>query len=573
MFRKKETEAKTKTKTKTKTKLKNTIALKRNVYAVVLSVIFIAVVIGLTALSTVFAERYPLEIDLTVNKQHSISDKNFEYISSVEEKINVYVAMTEEQYTGQTGTSSDMVYLAAVEYFVDYNQQNAKYYSQTVELLNKYQSYNDNISVQFIDVYDAKTRDITDNFSEFDYATGDILVETTFTLNGEEVTRRTVVLFDDIYTLEDTYGSADYLTGDGQMYQMYGYTATAGAGYGYFITENNIESAISSAIYRVTSAETPLFLVPTAITNQEIVAESLEKILQINNIDLEYTDQLLSTVLTPENYDKYTGIILADCKSDITVDERALIEDFLHNGGKKQKALYYFAGTNTTSLKNLCGLLGDWGIGFEEGILYETDSNYHVSNNPTQMLVETVETDYSEGSDETQKYCLLDNMVYMKQLWPSNNTATYTRTAEVIMRTVSMGKTAIMPLGAADDWTPADGAETYKFPTAIFSHDDETYEKKYVSSFIVAFASPDVISTEYNQNNVANMDITLTTFKEVVGTADSAFSFVPKTIEIEDYYNNITEKKVVVIKWIFMGAVPITVVALGVFVWIRRKSK
>ena len=31
-------------------KLKNTIALKRNVYAVVLSVIFIAVVIGLTAL-------------------------------------------------------------------------------------------------------------------------------------------------------------------------------------------------------------------------------------------------------------------------------------------------------------------------------------------------------------------------------------------------------------------------------------------------------------------------------------------------------------------------------------------
>jgi hypothetical protein len=120
-------------------KLKNTIALKRNVYAVVLSVIFIAVVIGLTALSTVFADRYPLEIDLTANKQHSISNKNFEYISSVKEKINVYVACTEAQYLNQTGTSADMGYFAATKYFVDYNADNAKYFTQTVELLKKYQ--------------------------------------------------------------------------------------------------------------------------------------------------------------------------------------------------------------------------------------------------------------------------------------------------------------------------------------------------------------------------------------------------------------------------------------------------
>ncbi|MBQ1183703.1 MAG: hypothetical protein IIX60_04580 [Clostridia bacterium] len=146
-------------------KLKNTIALKRNVYAVVLSVIFIAVVIGLTALSTVFADRYPLEIDLTADKQHSISDKNFEYISSVKEKINVYIACTEAQYLSQTGSSADMGYFAASKYFVDYNADNIRYYTQTVELLKKYQSYNNNINIQFIDIYDAKTREITDNFA------------------------------------------------------------------------------------------------------------------------------------------------------------------------------------------------------------------------------------------------------------------------------------------------------------------------------------------------------------------------------------------------------------------------
>ena len=555
-------------------KLKNTIALKRNVYAVVLSVIFIAVVIGLTALSTVFADRYPLEIDLTADKQHSISDKNFEYISSVKEKINVYIACTEAQYLSQTGSSADMGYFAASKYFVDYNADNIRYYTQTVELLKKYQSYNNNINIQFIDIYDAKTREITDNFADFDYNTGDVLVETTFKLNGKDVTRRAVVPFKDIYTLEDTGGNADYLTGDGQMYQMYGYTATAGAGYGYFITENKIEAAISSAIYRVTSAETPLFLVPTTISSDKILTEALEKVLQINNIDIEFSDKLLSIALTPESYDKYAGIILADCKSDISVDERELIENFLNNNGKKQKAFYYFAGTNTMSLKNLCGLLGDWGIGFEEGILYETDSSFHASGDNTQLVMESVETKYSESSEDMGKYCVAKNIVYMKQLWPSNTSATYTRTTEVILRTASMGYATLMPLGAdIKEWKPAENAERFKFPTAIFSHDDDVYNKNYVSSYIVAFASSEMISGSYNQNSVANMELTLRTFKEVVGTADSAFSFVPKTIKIEEYSSKVNQKKVNVMKWIFMAAVPVAVVALGTAVWIRRKSK
>ena len=570
MFKKNKTEA-----SNVKASIKNTIALKRNVYAIILSVIFIAVVIGLTALSTVFAERYPLDIDLTTNKQHSISGKNFEYISSIDKKINIYVSMTEEQYKGQTNTTADMAYFAANQYFVEYGSGNMVYYNQTVELLKKYQDYNDNIAVQFIDVYDVKSREIIDNFADFDYQLGDILVESTFKLNGEDVTRRAIVLFNDVYKLDtDTNENANYLTSSqGQMGQLYGLTATAGMGYGYNIIENNIESAISSAIYRVTSPDTPVFLVPTTITNKEAVAESLEKILEINNIDVEYNDQLLSTVLTPESFGKYAGIILADCKSDITVGERALLESFLHNGGKKQKSLYYFAGTNTTSLKNLCGLLGDWGIGFGEGILYETDADFHGSDKPTQIIVETVQTDYTKGTAETKKYCFLDNMVYMKQLWPTSSTATYTRATHVIMRTASFAKTALMPLGANKDWKPANDAQTFKFPTGIFAYDEEIYEKKYVRSHVVAFASTNVISDDYNQNNVANMDITLTTFKQAVGTADSAFSFVPKTIKIEDYSSNVNEKKVRTMKWIFMGAVPVAVIATGVAVWVRRKRK
>ena len=556
-------------KNKNKNKLKNTIALKRSLYAIILSVIFIVAVVGLTIISTVFAERYPLEIDLTANKQHSISEENFDYISSVDKPINIYVALTENQYKSTTGSTWDMSYIAADSYFVEYSGENAVYYTQTVELLKKYQDYNKNITVRFLDLLDSNNNEIVNKFSGFSFQEGDILVESTFTVDGEDVTRRDVVDFDDVYTLKDLNGTAEQFKGNAYA-QMYGMTATAGKGYGYFITENKIEAAISSAIYRVTSPNTPVFLVPTAISSDKIIAEKLESVLQINNIDIEYSDEVLSTVLKPENYDKYAGIILADCKSDISADERGLIEAFLDNNGKREKALYYFAGTDTVKLSNLCGLHGDWGIGFGEGILYETDKSWHVADKPTQIVVSSIETDYSDSVEDLGKYSIVNNMVYMKQLWPSNGTATYTRATEVFMRTTSIRQTTTMPLGAPEGWAPGDNPEYNMFPTAILSHNDDAVDGKYISSYVVAFASSDIISKNYT-SQYANMDVTLRTFKEAVGTADSEFSFVPKEISTDSYQPSETSAEV--IKWIFMLAIPVCVVSLGVVVWVRRKRK
>lgn len=555
-----------------KTKLKNTIAVKRNVYAVVLSVIFIVAVIGLIALSTVLAQKYPLELDLTTNKQHSISGDNFDYISSVEQKINIYVTSTEDAYNCNTGTTSDIGYIAASSSFVDYSSANVAYYRQTVELLKKYQNYNDNITVTFVDVYDAKAREITDRFEDYNWSNGDILVESTFMLDGKEVTRRTVVSFSQMYTLEDTSGMAEQIMSNTYYQMMYGQYALYGHGYGYSITENNVETMISSAIYKVTSPNTPVFLVPTAVSDNESVAAALENMLEINNFEIEYNDQLLSALLTAENYDKYDGIILSNCKADITVAERELIENFLDNNGKKGKALYYFAGTNTYNLTNLCGLLGDWGIGFESGILYETDSSYHNSGNPTQLILESSKSEYTETADALGKYYAGNNLVYMKQLWPTSNTATYTRETTVLLQTASFGQTTVMPLDADyAEWTPASDAQKDKFAAAIFSRDDAASDNNFRSSYVVAFAAAEIIDTAYTSGSFANLNLVLDTFNSVTGNSDAAFSFVPKKIETETF--SVTEGKVNVIRIIFMAVVPAIVIVLGVVVWIRRKRK
>ncbi len=557
-----------------KMSFKNVIALQRNIYAVVLSIIFIAVVVAITILSTFLVEKYPLDIDLTTNKQHSISGKNFDYISNIDEEVNIYVAMSEDEYNCSTGTTADLGYVAASEYFVDYNSANMQYYIQTVELIKKYQSYNDKITVRFLDIYDSKTRDITDEFSDFSWESGDILVESTFMLDGEEVTRRTVVPFTDVYTLEDVTGMADQLK-ENAYYQMMGYTATIGQGFGYFITENNIETMVSSAIYKVTSPDTPVFLVPTTISDKDSIEVSLANVLKVNNYALEYSDTVLANLITPENYDKYAGIIISNCKSDITVEDRSLIDAFLDNNGKKGKSLFYFAGTTASKLTNLCGLLGDWGIGFGEGILYETDANYRNASEPTMLILESAGSEYTPKSDAMGKYYAGNNMVYMKQLWQNGPlAANVNRNTQALLNTGSFGQTVLMPAGEdPTEWTVPDDAEKEKFVTAIMTEDVINVGSDFYISHVVAFASADMISEDFSTDSWGNLNLVLETFNAATGNADAAFSFVPKTIESESYSGKVTEANTLTVRIIFMAAIPVLVIASGIVVWVRRKRK
>lgn len=554
----------------------NTVAIKRSIYSLFLSIVFIIGVVLLIALTTTLAAKYPLEIDLTTNKLHSISTDNFEYISSVDETINIYVAATEEQYLSVTRSTSDIAYIAAAEHVIDYHSENVQYYTQTVELLKKYDDYNDNITVTFVDVYDSKTRDITDNFEDYDWSIGDILVESTFKLDGKDVTRRTVVPLVETYTLEDKSGYAAELEKNPEMYELYyGVSAKMGYGYGYFISENNIEYMISAAIYKVTSPDTPLFLVPTSVSDDKTISEALQKVLEVNNFAIEYNDGFISTLLTEANYDKYAGIVLSNCKADISAADREFIEKFLDNKGMKGKSLYYFAGTNAFGLTNLNGLLGDWGIGFEDGYLYETDENYHQSGNPTMLVLESSGADFTKKSDALDRYFAGSNLVNMKVLYQTNTSATHTRETTVLMSTASLGKTAIIPSGQkVDEWkAPTDGNLLDKRIVAVVCEDADAVDNVFVSSYVLAFASSDLVSEDYNTDTFGNLNLVLDTFNQVTGTDDAPFTFVPKKIETSNYYADVTEGEVSAIRWIFVVAVPIIVFGLGLFVWIWRKRK
>ena len=556
-------------------KVKNTVALKRNIYALILSIIFIVGAIFLTVLSTVLAERFPIDMGLTSDKKHSMTEDNVEYIKSVKKPVNVYVCLTEDEYACTSSSSYNMLYYAATNNFVDYHSEIAKYFSQTVELLNKYAQYNPNINIIYLDTAQPSAKDITDDFDSYRWSIGDILVESTFEANGKEIVRRTAIPFKEMYTLEaghtDTTNYENYyLSGVIENYALYG------MGVGYRITENKSEYSISAAIYKVTSESTPVFFVPQTYCKAESVSAVLEGMLKSNNFTVEYVDGLFTTILNKENMEKYSGIIMADCTSDISADDRAAIETFLDNGGKKGKAFMYLAGTNTYKMSNLCAFLGDWGIGFESGVLYETSEYQMISSDPASMYLTSLETEWTTTSDSVANKCYVaSDIAPMSQLYTNNTTATYTRTSTVLMRTGSNGTTTIMPINEqADKWKPSDKAELDAFPTIIMTEDAAVENNTYLTSYVVAFASSKFVAEEWTANTaVANLNFSLDVFNTVAGITDNPFNFVAKTITTENYYVYVTKANEIAIRVIFMGIIPVALLVVGIVVWARRRTR
>lgn len=554
-------------------KMKNTVALKRGVYAIILSVIFIVGVVLLTVLATALAQNFPLELDLTTGKSHSISGTNVEYIKGLDKEVNIYVLLTEDEYLCETDSSYNMCYYGATMYFVEYNMDSSNYYKQTVELLKKYARYNDNIKVKFLDITQPSATEITQNYSGFNWKTGDILVESKFEVDGEDVVRRTHIPYTEVYSIK---AGNEYTAQFHQYYVsgMYDCYALYGVGAGYIITENNIEHAVSSAIYKVTSKNTPTLLIPSSYCDAAVLDDGLYETLAINNYSLVKKEGVLASLLAADEAKDYTGILLPGATADISAADRDALEKFLDNGGKKSKSLIFFAGTSTYKLTNLCGFLGDWGIGVDKGILYETNSSYAAPQDPTSTTLISMETDFTKKADAINgSYYVAGDLVPMRQIYENSNTATYSRTTHALMRTASSGTVTIMPVTEdASKWTPASDAALDAFPTAILSEDVVAIDGEYLTSNIVVYSGTNFISKEWvDYSYVSNLNIVLDTVNHCSGATDNPFNFVAKTIVNDNYLALVTETNATVIKVIFMAVLPVILVATGLVVWIRRK--
>lgn len=512
--------------------IKNQALFKKGSYSIAITAIVLAVIIAFNILIGVLAERFVLEIDMTAEKQNSISQENIDYIKDIEKEITVTVCAAEDSYSSYMG-----YYASSYGVTEEGSSQAFEYYKQTVGLINKYNAYNDNIKVQFVDTQSTAFAEVTSKYSNENLAYGDIIVSLE---KADGTNRYKKIGFEDIYLLYQD-----------ETYAAYGMTVVS-------VTGNNIETALTGAIAYVLSDVEKKVAVLTGHSSVDYTEEYRE-MLENNNFEVT----VLSNAAVTELSDEYDAIVIPGPTKDFTEKEISVISKFLDNDGKLNKGMMVFADTAAPYLKNFYDFLSEWGVAIDDGILFETNENNYMPDLPTAL------GSYNSGAIEelaNMEICVTDNNVPMQ---PAFETQDY-MTAGSIMETPETVVAA--PKGTGADWTGASKYTPDTYSTVIecvksnYDADDNEIE-----SHVSVFSSVDFLASEYNEySSFANKNITLAMAERAVGGFDSGISFISKEITTESFAP--TDGTSATMRIIFILLLPLAMVVVSIVVYVKRRN-
>ncbi len=510
--------------------IKNQALLKRGGYAMGITAAVLAGIIVLNVLIAVLAERVNLEFDMSLTAENSMSEENIEFVKNLDKEVTVTVCAKEEDYVGEYMTYYAQAYGVAEDY--------SDYYKQTVNLIDKYNDYNKKIKIDYIDTQSTEFTQISSKYANEQINYGDIIV----TCNDGNNERYKIIGYEDIYVLteDDTYAS-------------YGYSMST-------VEANNIETALTSAIAYVTSSKTKKAAFITGHSNYDY-SETYRKLLETNNYEVE----VISDAMVNEISDEYDALFIVAPTTDFIDTELDAIAKFLDNDGKYEKGLVFFADATAPYLPNLYAYLEQWGIAVEEGILFETDSNNFIPDEPTTLGSYAASDDSINNGIST---CITAYNVPIEALFEEESTYKVTSLIATPETTVNA------PVGTPNNWTGAGEYQGASYSTVIQS-ERMTYDKDNVeiNNFVFAFSSIGFIYSDYAEMaQISNKDIAFAAAERAVGAEDTGISFVSKTIENESFADAVTQSSANAINIIFMILLPVCLVATSIYVYIRRKN-
>ncbi len=539
---------------------KNKGSWKHGGYAIAITAIIIAVAVAVNILFELLSHRVNLDIDISLQGTNTLSSENIDYIKSVEADVTITVCNPEEDFAN--GNMSGMAYYYPSYYgsnYKSFEDSTGEYFTQTLNLLNLYSVYSDKIELKFADPSDPSFADIVSEYEASAPKYGDILVEGWQIVDDVAVERHSVIKFEDIY----------YLTDDGGV--EYGYP--------YMVSGNNLETKLTSAIYKATALDTQeaLIIGPHCDTS---VSTAYGEILELNNFDVKTT----SGEVISEIGESVDLVIIGSPKSDFTAEELDIIDEWLYNGGKRNKGLIFLPAYDSPATPTLDTFLEEWGITYERQLLYETDTSNHMAGDHYMFGFYAnekngVENEYDEIFNANQFMISGGNM----PLYAAFETEGKRKTHALAL---SAGDTVVATdvANAGTDWAPDGSEETMQSIGILVSEDADYYDDPetekadniYCTSYVVAFSGYDFVSNYWTSKYTYNLEPVVAVAKLAAGADDDGFTFTTKTItELEmeglvDSMGVVDQTEADVIKYIFQWTLPLLLVAFGIFVFVRR---
>jgi len=309
------------------------------------------------------------------------------------------------------------------------------------------------------------------------------------------------------------------------------------------------EGQITSAIGYVTSEDLPILYTLEGHGEKEMdstIKEDIEKA----NMDIQSLN-LLTEGSVPDDAD---CLMIVSPTSDISEEEKNMLEDYFNNGGK----LLVMAGpVESGDLPNLYSLLSDYGVKSDNGVVVDTDHDHYAFQAP-YILMPTI-----ESSDITDP--LLDESYYAivpiaRGLEVGNTDKDVNVTSLLTTSDEAYSKVAGYNLTTYDK---EDGDTDGPFALGVDITQDEN------DGQMIWYASSYLVDDTYNSySSGANLDLVMNSISSLVGQRD-AVSIRSKSLQYN--YLTISDSTSSILKLVMIGVFPIVYLAVGIAIVVKRR--
>lgn len=379
-------------------------------------------------------------------------------------------------------------------------------------LLSKYESLSDHIRVvkRNPDVYPTFAEQYTDEKVK----NNSLVVES----GG----RSRYISYDDIYVTETN---------------IYSYT---------YSTSFDGEGAITSAIDYVTREELPQLYVLEGHGEPGLPSTFKDQI-EKDNIEVK-TLSLLKVDAIPEDA---AAVMIYAPSSDISDKEKDMLAEYVEKGGK----LFVAAGpTKDGVLENLYGLLADYSVKVNEGVVVEQDREYYAFQVPLLLAPKMNYHEITKSLIEEKYFPLM----------PASHGLTIGQTPSTASVTalLTTSDAAFSKAGETISYQKEEGDIDGPFAVAVAI-------ERALGGKIVWFASSSFLDDMYNAySSGANVDLAMNALSALIGETE-AMAIRSKSLNYN--YLTISDSTASLLKVLMIGVFPLVYLGAGIVVVISRR--
>lgn len=296
---------------------------KRGAVAIILTILFIAVIVGLNILASTIG----LSWDLTPNSIYELTETSLEYISTLEKDVTIYV-LAEEQTLEDQG----------------------EYYLQVNKLLHEFENNSKHIKLKYVDL--STNPSFAQSYPDVNWNAEPYIMLIEYKDDHIAVSQQDIFTYDEEYL---AYGE-------------------------YYINGQKCEQAVLTAIFNITAEEK---IGVTMLTGHgELENTALSSLLMNNAYDVETVSLLNGEISKDSQF-----VILYAPTNDIDKDTYDTLVDWLYNNGEYGRTLLYVPNDMVTEdTPYIDMLLEEWSMSVSKGWVYETDPSYMTNSGAPNLI-------------------------------------------------------------------------------------------------------------------------------------------------------------------------------------------